>query len=264
MKCPKCHASVTASPDAAGYFNCSGCGVKLKVPQRKASAEDQKKTARVMPPGPPGEGPPTLVPPGSPARQKDTKAVPKAAVAASSAQLDTLLREIREVRRIQEQILENLASRPLTAPSVGGHAIGDDIETVDADDLAPPAPASRQVLLVDDDKQTRSAAELALGAVGLSVRTMTDGSRVIEAIAERAPAAIVLEAELGGDMPARDLIDRIKATMEWVNIPIVLYTRRQIADENEARTHYGADGFVTKGPGSDVLLAGRVREVIDR
>lgn len=258
MKCPKCHATVTATPDATGYFNCTGCGIKLKVPAKS----EQTKTARVT--RPQFEGPATLVPNPRPARPSAPAAPVVTPAAIAPGQFEALLTEIREVRRLQELMLEKLDARPVAAFSAQRAAAADDIETVDADDLAAPSPVGADVLLVDDDATTRAAAEQALRASGVAVRVVSDGSKVLEAIAQRLPSALVLEAELGGAMPARDLIDRIKATMEWVNIPIVLFTRREITAEHEMRTQFGADAYVAKGPGAEVVLAGRVQEVINR
>ena len=51
----------------------------------------------------------------------------------------------------------------------------------------------------------------------------------------------------------------IKATMEWVDIPIVLYTRAAVESQREARQVHGADEFVLKrsGPAALVLEVSR-------
>jgi CheY-like chemotaxis protein len=286
MKCPKCHATVKAEPDPAGYFSCSGCGIRLKMPTRPPKQETPSDESGATKPEPPAaaapEGPPTVrtkaapppappPPPPPPAAQVTIRPQP-APDPATSAQLDAILKELREVRRLQELVLSRLDSGaaaspppPLAPPSSPpAEEEEEHIETVDADDLAPPPPAGPNVLLVDDDAATRASAKKALAAAGIDVRIVEDGSGVLGELAARQPSAIVLEAELGGPVPARDLIDSVKATMEWVNIPIVLYTRRQVADEHEARTRYGADAYVVKGPGAEVMLAGRVNEVIHR
>jgi hypothetical protein len=59
-------------------------------------------------------------------------------------------------------------------------------------------------------------------------------------------------------MPGKDVVNVIKATMEWVDVPIVLYTRVPIESQKEARTIHGADELVPKGPGAADLLVARV------
>jgi hypothetical protein len=58
-------------------------------------------------------------------------------------------------------------------------------------------------------------------------------------------------------MPGKDVINMIKATIEWIDIPIVLYTRLLIASQKEARTIHGADEFVSKSSvrAAEVLTA---------
>jgi response regulator RpfG family c-di-GMP phosphodiesterase len=55
-------------------------------------------------------------------------------------------------------------------------------------------------------------------------------------------------------MGGKDVINMIKATMEWVDIPIVLYTRAPVESQREARTVHGADEFVLKSAGPAALV----------
>jgi DNA-binding response OmpR family regulator len=47
----------------------------------------------------------------------------------------------------------------------------------------------------------------------------------------------------------------IKATMEWVHIPIILWTREPVASQKEARQIHGADELVQKSAGAAALVA---------
>jgi hypothetical protein len=47
----------------------------------------------------------------------------------------------------------------------------------------------------------------------------------------------------------------IKATMEWVDIPIVLWTREAVPNQKEARQVHGADEVVPKSGGAAALVA---------
>ena len=59
-------------------------------------------------------------------------------------------------------------------------------------------------------------------------------------------------------MAGKDVINMIKATMEWVDIPIVLYTRTQVESQKEARTVHGADEYVVKNAKGAEQLVQRV------
>jgi CheY-like chemotaxis protein len=122
----------------------------------------------------------------------------------------------------------------------------------------PPAVRARQrktVLLVDDDPETRTATAAALDAAEIPVRSVSEGRSALAAIAEDKPDVIVMELDIAGAMGGKDVINLIKATMEWVDIPIVLYSRAPIISQREARTVHGADDFVSKQDGTDMLLA---------
>jgi DNA-binding response OmpR family regulator len=128
----------------------------------------------------------------------------------------------------------------------------------------PPAPSLRSgqrksVLLIDDDAGTRQAALEALALAEVPVRTAEDGNAGLAALARERADVIVLELDVGGAMPGKDMINLIKATMEWVDIPIVLYTRVPIASQREARTIHGADELVAKdAPRAAEALVARI------
>jgi DNA-binding response OmpR family regulator len=170
---------------------------------------------------------------------------------------------------MQEDLLAMLRARPTPAPPVAS-GFGD------ADDDAPPAPAAgadgaplrarrrKTVLLIDDDDRTRGEAMAALKAAQVPSRAVKDGAAGLEAIANEKPDVIVLELDVGGSMAGKDAINMIKATMEWVDIPIVLYTRVPIESQKEARTIHGADELVPKGSGSAESLVQRVIQIFRR
>ena len=96
-------------------------------------------------------------------------------------------------------------------------------------------------------------AELERAAV--PVRAFADGQAGLQAIAAEKPDVIALELDLLGPMAGKDVINMIKATMEWVDIPLVLYTRAAVESQSEARTVHGADEFVLKTAGPAALVA---------
>jgi CheY-like chemotaxis protein len=184
--------------------------------------------------------------------------------------IDVLLAEIRAVRETQKEILELLRSRPTPAAepaysggfegfTAGDEREGDEPAAAPRPDTPPVRSRRRKsVLLIDDDPQTCRAAAAALEAAQVPVRIASDGQAGIAAIAEEKPDVIALELDMGGAMGGKDVINMIKATMEWVDVPLVLYTRAAIASQKDARTIHGADDYVAKGPDSAALLVTRV------
>ena len=167
--------------------------------------------------------------------------------------LESLMEEVKALRSLQEETLALIRAAAL------GQA---DVKTIDvADELGlPNSPAVRarrrkKVLLIDDDRETRRATEAALDAAEIPLRVVPDGRTALAAIAEDKPDVVILELDIGGPMAGRDVINMIKATMSWVDIPIILYTRAPIVSQREARTVHGADDFVSKQDGTEPLLA---------
>jgi DNA-binding response OmpR family regulator len=87
------------------------------------------------------------------------------------------------------------------------------------------------------------------------VRAFADGNKALAAIAEEKPDVIVLELAVAGELAGKDLVNMIKATMEWVDIPIVLYTRENVSNQREARQIHGADEVVAKSAGAAAMVA---------
>jgi len=163
------------------------------------------------------------------------------------------------VRDTQQLVIETLGGlrRGQAQAAPGGAMV-----MADADDeqggtmLSPIRTATRKsVVLVDDDPHTRRAAKLELEQAEIPVREFEDGNQALSAIAEDKPDVIVLELGVGGNLAGKDLVNMIKATMEWVDIPIVLWTRESVSNQREAREIHGADEVVTKSMGAAALVA---------
>jgi CheY-like chemotaxis protein len=215
------------------------------------------KTAPSAPPTPPEDGP-------KPARRKaevqaDADARPKAE---DGVTLAALLAELRAVRETQHLILEAIedlrkgGAAPAGRPVAAAGPADQEVAGAGGIGLSPIRDRRRKtVVLVDDDPETRQAAVAELEHGDVPVRAFDDGNAALTAIAEEKPDVIVLEVGMGGDMGGKDLVNFVKATMEWVDIPIILWTREPIASQKEARQIHGADEVVPKSGGAAALLA---------
>lgn len=209
-------------------------------PSPDTAAAEAPAPAEAPPPGP--SAAPQLSQPGAPK---------------AGSSLEELMYSLYVV---QKEILETLQAH--LGPGGGQEpklAAEQVVEQSDEFTAMPPAPArtrrQKTVLLIDDDELTRSAAAAALQQVEVPVRTVPDAPRALEALTEQRPDVIVLEPELAGDTTGDDLVNTIKATIEWVDIPIVLFTRAAVTSQDEARVR-GADEFVLKGPrGAEALVS---------
>jgi CheY-like chemotaxis protein len=219
-KCPRCSAPLTTPPDASGQLSCAQCGARLRA--RAPSAEAPKE----------------------PATAGEQGATPQL--------LEAILAELRVLRRQQEEVLRHIRDlRPPPSEEPEGEA---------APEVTSPSPPVRSrrrktVLLIDDDVATRTRATQALERAEVPVRAAADGRDGLSAIAAEKPDVIVLELGLGGSMAGKDVINMIKATMEWVDLPIVLFSRVPVESQKEARIVHGADEYVPKDAGPEALVA---------
>jgi len=275
MKCPRCSAVVGGVPDEQGVLKCSQCGARLRpraTAQRPTDPGDlpdvDSLLARseptpafnpnaTLPPGTPLKKIPRPGEPGAPDGPPKAKAVPPPPAPSAPVSLEAVMEELRALRSGQAEIIGLLKGAAAPVPAPGAR----DAEEELAQAAAPPPVRSRRrktVLLIDDDAKTRAAAVAALEQAQVPVRTAADGQGGLAAIAAERPDVIALELALAGSMAGKDVINMIKATMEWVDIPIVLYTRLLVASQKETRIEHGADEFVLKGQGGPENLVARV------
>jgi len=273
---------------------CPSCGARLRskaagapAAKARAAAEGSAKAAEGERGRKPAgaavlENPSATLPPGTPLRPiPKAGATPIAALVDPPAprpaepaanpptvSLDVLLEEIRALRRTQDEILTLLRERPGRAESSSGSddPFGFDHETPSSVTAVAPVRTRRRksVLLLDDDIASRTAAVAALERAEVPVRAYGDDNAGLQALAEERCDVLILELGMGGAMGGKDVVNLIKATMEWVDIPIVLYTRVPVQGQKEARTIHGADELVPKAPGSDEALVARVIQLFRR
>jgi CheY-like chemotaxis protein len=242
INCPRCGTPVLSPPDATGVVVCGACNTRLR-----------SHTATPAAPTP--------------------------------TQIEALVAELRSVRRMQGEILQfqaqilallksqpaNAVTPPIAAapfPTVSTAADTADASDEHADPEAPPLPRVRQrrktVLIVDDDAEALRPAVAAMEEAQIPLRTVTNGNAALAALAEEKPDVLVIELGIGEPLQGKDLINHVKATMEWIDIPIVLYTRIFVPSQQEARLLHGADEVVLKGPGSPEALLNRVIYLFQR
>ena len=254
MQCPRCRAPLTTAPDPGGFLTCPGCGARLT-------------TRPAVPPARGADNPNATLPPGTPlrkiprpgeetARSKAKAASPPDARAAAEAEapvtLEALLAELRSLRHGQAEVLRLLREQA----GLRFEELADDAFD-DMPALLPPV-RSRQrktALVIDDDKKTREAAMAELHDADIPAVAFAEGQTALAHMAKERPDVVALELDVAGALAGKDVINMIKATMEWVDIPIILYTRVAVPSQREARQAHGADDVVLKRSGPAALVS---------
>ncbi|QID16475.1 EAL domain-containing protein [Nitrogeniibacter mangrovi] len=127
----------------------------------------------------------------------------------------------------------------------------------------PPAPsdAKARVLVVDDDRSTRSALRYALELNGFTVDEADSGASAIDLLASRDPDLVLLDAV----MPGTDgfaTCTRLKELPQGKDIPVLMITSLDDRHSIERAFAAGANDYITKPLHLNVVVQ-RVRRTID-
>jgi CheY-like chemotaxis protein len=285
-KCPRCGASVTGAADDLGFLICDGCGARLrKAPTAKVTIQSPTPSSGSTPVAAAAAPPPTLtgnrdtdstdsllariervdpsatLPPGVQSNQilkaAGYRPVPEAPKDDTMAGLKGILEAVQKDLASLKQSHQDLAAvvARLGAPKPTPAA------------PAPPAPVGRPrtapssrrpVLIVEDDAALAEETRKACEDLGFAPVVVNAVRPALDAMGRDRPTLLILEPLLAGELSGKDLVNYVKSTMEWIEIPILVHTRAPIANHEQARTEYGADDYVIKTPGSVGLLAKKI------
>lgn len=126
---------------------------------------------------------------------------------------------------------------------------------------APAFPASaeaprRKLLLADDDAVSRRVLSATLSAAGFEVWTAGDGAEAMQAIESSPPDLLVLDFEMP-QLNGAELCRKLRASEREAirQLPVIMLTGHAGEADEVACLDAGANDFVTKPVGREVLLA---------
>jgi two-component system KDP operon response regulator KdpE len=122
------------------------------------------------------------------------------------------------------------------------------------------APATKHdILVIDDEVQIRRLLRITLESASHAVREAETGQLGLDAIARRAPDAVILDLGLP-DVPGVEVLRRLR---EWTRVPVLVLTVLAAETDKVAALDAGADDYLTKPFGGAELLA-RIRAILRR
>ena len=118
----------------------------------------------------------------------------------------------------------------------------------------------KNVLVVDDEPNIVLSLKFLLTQECYEVRTASSGEEALEALSEQVPDLILLDVM----MPRPDgyeVCQKIRATPEWKDIPVIMLTAKSRDIEKEKGFAMGADDYITK-PFATKELVARVQALL--
>jgi CheY-like chemotaxis protein len=118
--------------------------------------------------------------------------------------------------------------------------------------------ANEKILLIDDEEDIRTVAQMSLQAVGgFEVLLASGGEEGLKISAREKPDLILLDAMMPG-LDGPGTLKRLKSDPECVDIPVVFLTAKAQQMELNELKEMGAEGVLTK-PFDPMTLPDQIR-----
>jgi CheY-like chemotaxis protein len=108
------------------------------------------------------------------------------------------------------------------------------------------APRRKRLLVVEDNPAEQLSIKELLGYDDIDVTVAATGSEAIEAVSQQAFDCVVLDLRLP-DISGFDVLERFRDTPTLGDLPVVVFTGKELSPEEDARLHSLARSVVVKG-----------------
>jgi HAMP domain-containing protein/CheY-like chemotaxis protein/signal transduction histidine kinase len=122
----------------------------------------------------------------------------------------------------------------------------DELETAFARIKEYTAPRRKRLLVVEDDPREQLSIQELLGYDDIDVQIAATGEKALEAVTNESFDCVVLDLRLP-DMSGFDILERFREIPSLNNLPVVVFTGKDLSPEEDARLHVLARSVVVKG-----------------
>jgi DNA-binding response OmpR family regulator len=119
-----------------------------------------------------------------------------------------------------------------------------------------------KIMIVEDEKDIREILRSLLEDNGYEVVALENGAQISEELKKHRPVLLLLDQILPGKSGV-DLVREVRATADFVRLPIMMVTGLSGEEDKVVALDYGADDYVTK-PFYPKELISRIRALIRR
>jgi hypothetical protein len=108
------------------------------------------------------------------------------------------------------------------------------------------APRRKRLLLVEDDEAERKGVSELLGSEDIEIATAETGAAALSQLREQPPDCVVLDLKLP-DMSGFEVLEKIRDDEELSDVPVVVFTGRELSADEDAKLRTMARSVVVKG-----------------
>ena len=108
------------------------------------------------------------------------------------------------------------------------------------------SPRRKRLLVVEDDAAEQLSIKALLGHDDIDIETAASGSDALEILRDRGADCVVLDLRLP-DMTGFDVLEKIRDDENLADVPVVVFTGRELSPEEDAQLHTMARSVVVKG-----------------
>lgn len=107
-------------------------------------------------------------------------------------------------------------------------------------------PHRKHLLLVEDNESERLGVTELLGHADIDITSVDTGEKALEILSEGSTDCVVLDLKLP-DMSGFEVLERIRDDVTIADVPVVVFTGRELSPEEDAQLHTIARSVVVKG-----------------
>jgi DNA-binding response OmpR family regulator len=105
---------------------------------------------------------------------------------------------------------------------------------------------SVQILVVEDDEDTRTLLEFLLKRAGFEVVTAVDGEHAMQQIEMMNPPALILLDVMMPFLDGFDILGRVRARAGWNQVPVLILTAQDRQENIERGNELGVTDYIIK------------------